>query len=145
MNQVQPTWPCQENPDRWFSRNRRELGKAVHQCLSHCPRLAECDATEQRPRGGVLAGVHYVLSDDVVVPERRTLHEVPCDGCGADPKPKTDRVAPRDTGACGTPKGFHRHTKRGQEPCDPCKVAKSEYQRERYRTWARKRNAWAGS
>lgn len=80
-------WPCQRNPDRWFSTDRRELGKAVHECLSHCPRLVECEATEARPWGGVLAGVHYVTTDghDDPQPERRTLHEEPCAGCEFEP------------------------------------------------------------
>lgn len=131
-------WPCQRNPDRWFSPDRRELGRAVHDCLSHCRRLAECHDTEARPHGGVLAGVHYVVAWDSPEPkpERRKLREVPCGACGPEPKPPKD---PRDTGACGTPKGFHRHTRAGEQACEPCTLAKLAYQRERYRTWARKR------
>lgn len=139
-------WPCQRNPDRWFSTDRRELGRAVHECLSHCTRLVECDATEARPRSGVLAGVYYVAShdSDEPQPERRTLHEVPCPGCVLEPMPKPEPTGPTDTGACGEPKGYHRHTRLGQVPCGPCTVAKAEYQREKYREWARLRvEAWA--
>src|SRR5688572_21495661 len=115
----EPKWPCQRNPDRWFSTDRRELGKAVHECLSHCPRLAECHETEEWPRGGVLAGVHYVVSGatDVPQPERRTLHEVPCAACETEPEPKPAPGEPKDTGACGQPKGYHRHIHRNQKPC----------------------------
>lgn len=130
-------WPCQRNPDRWFSTNRRELGRAKHECLSHCPRLAECDATQPRPAGGVLAGVRYIVTDAAAEPrpERRTLHEVPCDGCELDPKPKPERTGPTDTGACGTSRGFHRHAAANEYPCEPCRVAKTEYQREYWRAW----------
>lgn len=130
-------WPCQRNPDRWFSENRRELGRAVHECLSHCPRLVECAATEEWPRGGVLAGVHYVVSGttDRPQPESRTLHEIPCPGCEFEPMPKPERAEPTDTGACGEPRGFHRHAARGEKPCEPCRVAKTEYQREYWRAW----------
>jgi hypothetical protein len=132
--------PCQANPDLWFSRDRRELGRAVHECLSHCPRLAECHETEARPAGGVLAGVHYIVvhPHKPPVPERRTLHEVPCDGCELDTKPEPPKVDPSDTGACGTPKGFHRHHKRDEKPCERCRLAKTEYQREKYRAFRRR-------
>lgn len=133
-----PATPCQRNPDRWFSLDRKELGMAVHGCLSHCPRLAECAATEARPNGGVLAGVHYVVTDPAKTPqpERRKLHEVPCGQCLQVPtSPPGD---PMDTGACGTPKGYHRHTNHNQRPCEPCRLAKAEYQRERYHAYRKK-------
>lgn len=135
-------WPCQRDPELWFSENRKELGRAVHFCLSHCRRLAECHATEARPRGGVLAGVRYVVNDSTnrPEPERRRLHEVACAACGPDPKPQPMKE-PTDTAACGTAKGFHRHVARGEQPCDPCAQAKLEYQRDRYRSWLRRRRA----
>ena len=34
--------PCRADPEKWFSRNYAALGEAVHGCLAHCPRLAEC-------------------------------------------------------------------------------------------------------
>ena len=121
-------WPCQRNPERWFSDDRTELGRAVHECLSHCLRLVECDATEPRSEGGVLAGVRYVTDKyGRVRAERRVLREVTCDGCAPDVKPTAD------TGACGEAKGYHRHLARRQEPCEPCRLAYAGYQRDRRR------------
>lgn len=34
---------------------------------------------------------------------------------------------------CGTNGGYQRHLKRGEEPCEPCRVAKADWQR-RYRS-----------
>jgi len=126
--------PCQRDPDRWFSTNRTDVGKAAHQCLSHCTRLVECSASRDWPRGGVLAGVRYVVSSktDRPVPERRVLREIPCSACVSDPKPQRP---PTDTGACGEPKGFYRHVARGQRACEPCTVAKLKYQRDKHRAW----------
>lgn len=130
-------WPCQRNPDRWFSEDRRELGRAVHECLSHCPRLAECAATEEWPQGGVLAGVYYVVvkNSREARPDLRPLNEVPCAGCGLEPAPKPERTEPTDTGWCGTNRGFNRHRDRNEYPCEPCRAAKTEYQRAYWRAW----------
>lgn len=43
------------------------------------------------------------------------------------------RVAPTDTGACGTGKGYQRHHARGENACDRCTAAKSEQTRQ-YKT-----------
>lgn len=48
-------------------------------------------------------------------------------------KAKAGRIRSKEfePSACGTLKGFHRHVRRGMEPCDLCRVAKNEYQNER--------------
>lgn len=39
---------------------------------------------------------------------------------------------PDDTGACGTyPKGYGRHKKRGEQPCDDCRRAANTYAQRR--------------
>ncbi len=131
--------PCQENPELWFSTDRpddrRILGWAIHQCRSHCHRLVECERTEARPHGGVLAGVLYVSEAGDPQPDRRQPREMPCAECKPARTPERLLKEPSDTGACGESRGHGRHARRGERPCDPCAAAKSKYQQE----WARRK------
>jgi hypothetical protein len=36
------------------------------------------------------------------------------------------------TQPCGTQAAYKRHQRKGEEPCDPCRLAWAEYQRELY-------------
>jgi hypothetical protein len=38
-----------------------------------------------------------------------------------------DLLAPATTDACGTDKGYQRHRRRGQEPCESCRQAHRQY------------------
>ena len=55
------------NPDWWSGATAVDRGKAVHECLSHCPVFAACrNAVLEDPRrvaGTVRAGVYYVGSE----------------------------------------------------------------------------------
>jgi hypothetical protein len=110
-------WPCQANPERWFSTDRYELGVAIHGCRAHCPRLRVC-AVEARDRGlrpveGVLAGVLFNTWRRVhgYQPE-----QVKCDACRFPPPP------PPPPG-CGV--GARGHRRRGDKPCVPCRAEES--------------------
>ena len=40
---------------------------------------------------------------------------------------------PRPIASCGTPSGYSRHRDRREQPCEPCRIANSRYQREKRR------------
>lgn len=40
---------------------------------------------------------------------------------------------PRDPAPCGTYAAYRRHKRRGEQPCDACREAYNERQRENYR------------
>ena len=42
-----------------------------------------------------------------------------------------EKLAPTDTGVCGTNGGWYRHTRAGQKPCDPCREAYNAKRRTR--------------
>ena len=46
--------------------------------------------------------------------------------------PKEQRTEPTDTGACGTPKGYQRHTAAGEHACADCKQAMTDRQHDYY-------------
>lgn len=127
--------PCQRAPDMWFATDRTLLGTAVHMCLHHCPRLEECESTEDRPVDGVLAGVLYTNDREV---DKKQPAEVRCGGCiSVDPNRfHLARPAPRE--GCGDMAGWRRHNKRKERPCQPCAVA---YNRRRAEDRARRRVA----
>lgn len=74
---------CGDNPDFWWDSQRR--GEAIHQCLAHCPVLAECreKALQVRPSGGVMAGFKWVPATNCSVDGRPSYHHHPvvCDQC----------------------------------------------------------------
>ena len=47
------------------------------------------------------------------------------------PRREPRRHAAFNPDACGTPRGHQRHKYWGQEPCQPCKTARTKYRRER--------------
>jgi hypothetical protein len=48
-------------------------------------------------------------------------------------KPRTPR---KDAAPCGTTSAYKRHQRRGEDPCEPCKAAKREYDKQ---WWERQR------
>lgn len=57
------------------------------------------------------------------------------DGQRDDPDPSTCR------GATGKVKGYGRHTRAGERPCDRCREAMNAYNRKRRKKWASKPGA----
>lgn len=43
---------------------------------------------------------------------------------------ESERRQKRRVAECGTLAGYSRHRRRAQEPCDPCRAAKSDYERD---------------
>lgn len=102
--------PCRADPEKWFTRDRQQLGEAVHACRVHCPWLAQC-AGERPAVDGVLAGVLYTR---LAVPDAYQPAEVKCAVC-APPKPLH-----------GTESGYGRHRRAKEPPCVPCRIAHNE-------------------
>jgi hypothetical protein len=107
-------WPCRADPERWFTRDRTQLGLAVHDCIRHCPRVEECRATEERPVDGVLGGVLFNVERKV---DGKQPAEVRCDSC------RIGVSVP--TGVCGSTAGARRHRRRGERVCLPCRTAEA--------------------
>lgn len=113
--------PCRLAPEVWFG-SRVEQGQAIHMCLNHCTRLAEC-RREPAAVHGVIAGVAYGL--DGPLKAHRQPRPVSCGECRA--------AGPGDTGRCGTDAGATAHRRRGEQPCMPCRRAHAAKELERLR------------
>lgn len=99
--------PCARDPEKWFSRNHGALGEAVHGCLVHCPRLAQC--REEPPAvDGVIAGVLYTR---LGVPHYQQPPEVKCLDCLPPPQ------------IHGTEAGYSRHRRAREPQCTACRIA----------------------
>ncbi len=46
---------------------------------------------------------------------------------------RTGQHGPTPTAPCGTVAAYKRHLRHHEAPCDPCRAAWAEYQRDRYR------------
>lgn len=99
--------PCRADPEKWFSRNYAALGEAVHGCLTHCPRLAECQK-EPPAFEGVIAGVLYTR---LSTPNHYQPQEVKCLDCLPPPQ------------IHGTETGYGRHRRAKESPCNLCRIA----------------------
>jgi hypothetical protein len=99
--------PCRADPEKWFARAYGQLGEAIHGCLVHCPRLAEC-RTDPPVIEGVIGGVLYTKHE---VPNHYQPEEVKCAGC--TPKPQLH----------GTEGGYSRHRRANEPVCTPCRNA----------------------
>lgn len=104
-----PAWTdqarCAETDPEAFFPEKGGSTKAAKAVCSQCPVRAECltYALDNDERFGVWGGVSER--------GRRRL-----------------QGQPDDTGACGTyPKGYGRHRKRGERPCDECRRAANTY------------------
>lgn len=107
--------PCRSDPERWWSHDYRVLGLAVHDCLRHCPWLRECRGEPPAP-DGVIGGVLYTR---LGLPHFHQPAEVKCGRCD------TQKAWNEPGGACGTEAGWSRHRRAKEDPCTPCKAAKS--------------------
>lgn len=121
--------PCELAPDMWFSTDPLERGKAVHMCRRHCLRLEECDATEERPVDGVLAGVLYNANGK----PGRQPGEVVCGGCVVPPANRFAAPRPAPCEMPATWGAIKRHKKQGERLCHPCAVFASVRRSERRR------------
>jgi hypothetical protein len=110
-----------EDPEMFFSEARTSRSIALHVCLTHCPVLEQCAtfAAQNPPWSAVQGGVAYGKYGQPLGWEPRAAPT-----CRRCPQP-----IGTDTGACGTVRGYGRHTRAGTEVCKPCRVAQTERQR----------------
>lgn len=98
-------------PDRWFPvDSQRDLIVQLRKVCATCPVQAECLA--EAPGEGFWGGL---TESERAVTKRR-------------------KIAPGSQ--CGTYKGHKAHKRHGEPQCDPCKAARSEYDRNRRRVSA---------
>lgn len=137
-----PTRPCTTNPDLWFATTYAERALAIHLCLRHCPFLRQCRTQADRTpcSHGVQAGVLY--TDTTIAqharqqpkPSRRrcpTCHDsnAPAAGETNQPSPQILRRPTSTWPDCGQHKAYRRHLYHHETPCQPCRIARNEYQR----------------
>lgn len=116
-----------EDPDLFFRDGNEARAEALHICLNHCPVLEQCrrEARANPPVGAVQGGEVYTITRVRYGYETRTAPT--CRHCW----PERPIRPPSDTGACGEAKGYSRHIRRSQWPCEPCREAKRAEERQR--------------
>lgn len=97
------------DPELFYPSDDVETAPDAEKFCHGCPVAAEClDAALNRNERGVWGGT--------TEHRRRRLRGLP----------------DIDTSACGTyPKGYGRHTRAGEKPCDECRAAANAYSRQR--------------
>jgi hypothetical protein len=95
---------CRSYPIDYFFHNEAEVvSDSVRELCTACPVREEClNLAIATDSTGIWAGT--------TTEQRRSM------------RPKVVKVA-----QCGTASGHHRHRKRGEKPCEPCRLARLEY------------------
>lgn len=111
---VEEPTPCAEDPEMWFPVGTSWDGHAAQAALAKaacrtCPIVADCLAWALDTREP------YAIAGATTPRERTKILNRP----GAA------------TSACGTRKGYERHRRRGEKPCDRCRNAARIYSQQR--------------
>lgn len=140
--------PCEKNPERWFSSDRKQQQIAVSYC-KRCPLLPQCQeyALEEHPSHGVWGGLtekdRATLSGKVKpVVRRSSLVPVDCDSptawaqhrrrkenceeCAEKRavqlvRERRARLDAEHAAHGGSMIGYHAHIALGEAPCDACR------------------------
>lgn len=117
-----PTPECTSNPPLFESERPEDHEQAKVICAS-CPIVAECEQTLQdtiKAHGyGAGVGPRGTWAGKLYAPEAKRRDQrrpIPA-GCGE---------------ASGTPNGYARHKRRGEDSCEPCREARAAQRRAQY-------------
>lgn len=69
--------PCELDPDLWFATDKHDRGRAIHQCVAHCPSREGCARLRPVPES-VMAGIAYGFDCRALVWQPAP---VPCTSC----------------------------------------------------------------
>lgn len=127
------------DPNWWHAESQAKRGRAIHECLRHCPVRSECALeAERHPQyvaGTVRAGVYYVGTIAKPRPSGAQPKEWPCPGCAVrSGDPALMASAYRFASGLrphGTLAAVRRHQYYSQPLCEECLAVEAERVRQR--------------